>query len=174
LSTQKLVSRVLAGQPNPPRTVSFLGSASAVLGDQSGLSALVFGIGSVVVALVVWLSGDSFFIRLLAVPFVIFSVAVLSIPALYVRHLTHSLRVGILTTAEVVALDAQSARSSTTLNSLRYGVAKGRRVVHHTRGDFEDSFRTDQGGAGRLRVGSTMQVLVAPDQPRVLFSLPTN
>jgi hypothetical protein len=164
-----IVRATVRASPDPPRPVALGKLLRASYGSTVGKSmvglALIGGVPITAIGLVS--SRDSIGGFGIALFGIVFTIALLAVPAFPARRAARALRRDVRAVAEVVGVEVSPPGSRNTIDSIKHGFASGTWLVMHPMGSFETTFETDAAWVPELRVGSKVLLLVDPDRQRV-------
>jgi len=163
------VRDTIARDPSPPRRIGFKDVLAAVLKTAVAAFSLIFALVLLVSGLGFAFIPKSGLVWIIMGFFLLAGCALLAVPFLYARRITHALRTGLVAEATVTRLIRQERPGRRSLEAMQNGFAAGVRVVRHPLGDFEERFAYDGAGASTAREGQKMIVLVAPSRRAVLL-----
>jgi uncharacterized protein YjeT (DUF2065 family) len=150
-------------QPQPPRSASWPELARKVYRSPDELA--MVGVGIFLLGVVVWgaLTWDdpSWTYAAIGLVVLVFGLACILAPAVFAYRVSRAIRDGIV----VAATTIRAAHED--------GYLEGRLLVPHPRKPFTAEISEDLEIAGGIEPGSSVDVLVDPRQPRLLFVIGT-
>lgn len=167
---EQYAQETIRGQPIPPRRLHLPAFGALITDGELLLIALIGLVTTVGGFFLLWQAApDATTYRIIITGLTLLCAIGIAVPFLYVLRWYRALRAGRLATARITTVRIEPVGSMRTLRTMSYGGATGTWEFWLDQHRVQETFALDTHWATQLRVGSQVQVLVHPTQPRILM-----